>query len=264
MILKKRICIWIIGLIFVIPVSLHAQEPGGCPALSSGNTYKVALDDITFASPQAINDAQTKLLMDRIKNGLNANLQRIEQETPEKIIVVRCMGRRPVDETDFPQRTVDSLNGFNTLLEVWGSVDLTTGRSTTRESIIGYALIPLLKYQSRANDIAGVIFVKKPGAQIATAPDIFENAKEIRAFVLINLGLKFLRVSKYDAAKDNFCQGIGVLTEIGAAQLPSLHHDLFKYAERLATTTQEQARNDANYRGPLKLAALGSSSCGGH
>lgn len=255
----------LVGLSLALIVFLSIQAYGQmaeCSGITRGG-YKVLLDDIVIAQ-SAGNTSNDIIVMDRLQNSLRTNLRKLDTDAPSRISVVRCVKRKPRDGTDFVPDLVSRLNQNGVLLEVWGNTEsrMDPSGQTRHAAYMYYALVPLLADQARNRILDGVRRIEYT-AKLGPAEtfDVFEQASEIRPFILLNLGIKLLVTNKYNLAKECFCKAEGLLSEGGAVQAKSPHNDILRYVQDLSMETVERAKNDRNYSGALRLVPSGSAMC---
>jgi hypothetical protein len=257
----RQAALLVAALLVAVPSDAQLRN---CPKLASDTSaYKVVLDDFSYASAAAGNDADLAALKNDLQFNFGAQLrtitsaaQKLNRDLAVPLVVVECPGRQPsLDGQEFTPELAETLSDDRVVVEMWGRFDLRSdaGGTTTRRATVGYVIPPVQHYVG--SDVAPPIHVvdyPKSGSTVAAAE--LTNLPEMPAFALVGLGTKAARAKRYDLASWalNRAEG-GLLEAQGAAANPDLDA-LLGYVRREACKVRSDARRDNTYTGPLKLA----------
>jgi hypothetical protein len=193
----------------------------GCAGIGSSAPFKIALDDIVPAGAAADQGALLDRLVFKLRGELDAAIQESGLTADIQYEVFPCPNRRP-RSSDFENELTQQLNTRNVLLEVFGSVTATQGRAAG--ALITFAVIPVRFYG--ADHTPGVYTVEYPRHTAGTASrqivDLFAKEWEPKVFLNVALGVKLMKLKKFDLAARCFRQANFVLSKMTGPDLGSL------------------------------------------
>jgi hypothetical protein len=257
-----------IALLLLAPGRGHAQL-ADCNALGTGSeTYKVVVDELSFASGATAGPVAVLNLKERLAFNLSTQLEEFRGDVTALGVrpvidlgLIGCPGRRPsLHGTAFTAQRVATLNDQRVVVELWGTLldggDAATGGP---RAMIGYVIPPVLHYVPAAT-APGRFLVQYPKAD-GGPDDVLRNLPEASAFALVGLAVKARKARKYDLAVWAFGRSEGRIKDAqqsgGAVELGRL----LTYVRAAACETRQSARLDAQYVGPIKLTR--QETCGG-
>ncbi len=225
-----------------------AQQLSSCPKPSGGRTFIVYLDEIYHEDPAAAGAARVS--MNRLKYRLDSQLDSFIEDASLRPEIILCTGRKPSGESDFNREQVDALNVQNVVLEIWGRME---GVANDQVILMGYAVIPLRFYEHFEKGSASVrgVYVNEVGLGTGSAIDVLERNSDLRAYSLLGIGVKSLRVKQYGAALSAFCKASLHLSEGPPSTWSADRKALIQHAQLMALETVNVARKDKDYRGSI-------------
>ena len=245
------------------PAPAHAQLKNCALLSTSPSDYKIVLDDLSFGSEAAKNDAFLSGLQARLRFALTSQLNEIRAsakvlqsnlQVPMKLVT--CDGRRPsLEGSEFTNALAANLSNERVVVEMWGTLELRKNASgvTTPHALIGYTIPPVQHYV-RENVPIHLHLIQYPKTGAARSPEELENVAELYPFALVGLGTKAAKASLYDLAVWAFTRAEGGIQEAKLAGGPNDALDaLLAYVKRASCMTRASALKDANYKGPLTL-----------
>lgn len=249
-------------LCFALAAPAYAQLKNCASLNSNPSDYKIVLDDFSFASGAAQQNADLAALRDRLQFNLNVQLDALKAsarqldrtlQVPMRPVV--CAGRQPsLDGSEFTDALAERLSDGRVVVEMWGTLDLraANGGVPMPRAMIGYAIPPVQHYfsESEAPAIHLLAYPKQGGGQTV---EELENLPELPAFALVGLGTKALRANRYDLAVWAFTRAEAGIRDALLAGSNSNLDALRGYVQRAACTARQQAHADAAYAGALKL-----------
>ena len=249
--------------------STHAQLKNCANVNANPGDYKVLLDDFSFASAAAQENAELAALHDRLQfnfNGqldaLKAQARQLDRNLQVPMRLVFCAGRRPsFDGSDFTAALAERLSDERVVVEMWGKLELSAaaGGTPAPSAKIGYVIPPVQHYVDE-DDAPPLHVLAYPKSGAARSLEELENLPELPAFALIGLATKAARANRYDLAAWAFNRAEAGIADAKLAGANPRLDALLAYVKRAACETRTSARNDANYKGPLTL--LPAQPCG--
>lgn len=216
-----------------------------CGGITASQQYKLVVDDFRVGNPK---DRDLSEFMEGLKAGLRINLDRVQADLGI-IEVVRCQNRKP-DENDFDAVTVRQLNSRRVIVEMWGigSAATTAG---DYHAYVTYVVIP----SRNAGQTPGVFTSERQGRSKtpldALKNDVSKDA-ELKAFVALGIGTKFLEEGDYDHARRSLCRAESWLADAGPAAAAA---PFVASVKKLSASAVELALKDPSYTGTLQLFA---------
>lgn len=236
---------------------LSAQTLVDCEGLGDASTWKVVLDKIEYRNAAGQTTVLTETLEMEIMLEMLSRFNNLFPETKMKPLL--CAKRDPkADASDFDKDIVDSLNGSNVLVEIWGNVK---GAQQDGKDVFGaniaILLIPVRHYEGadKKLDFHLIKFPKEPRGDLETASLGMLLSPEFDVYTSIAHSIKALKNEKYDNAKKF----------LGNAQLEwqtAIDTDLLSMSatsqqsivDYMATLDKEiiaEAKQDPDYKGDL-------------
>jgi hypothetical protein len=221
--------------------------------------FKILLDDIAVAGGGA------SPLVDLLAARLDANVEQLRVEAGPTVRVVRCANRRPSSTAVFTRPLVQDLNARQVLLEVWGTTARVEAEGEQyHEAAIGYVVVPVRFHEFASGDPPGAFLLPRRAKSLDTIDDLVrlvDQAGALSAYAAVGAGTRLMRGLEYDKARAQLCKAQTLLEALDTGS-GTPNASLLGYVKRLAAATVDAARNDANYRGPLKaLPAAALSAC---
>jgi hypothetical protein len=203
----------------LLPANLAAQLVP-CRGLHSGQDYKILLDDFVFVSQDLGSDQDMRTLLYRVRDVLESRFQAASYiEGGSGLVVIPCQGRKPSTDSEFEPGMIQVLDSDGAVIEVWGLLDGTkrAGGFTDEKASVHFVLVPLQRDQA-ASGISGMHHANYSGA--TGYQKLFEQAKEIDAFVAFGVGIKSYKSAKYNQARRSLCESRHLMKK---AWGPSIH-----------------------------------------
>ncbi|MCP4546375.1 MAG: hypothetical protein GY835_07910 [bacterium] len=263
-----------LGLRFILLILIFASPARADIVDCTGQVdlpgYKVLLDDITYYGSGNEDERFVDFILERLRFRLETDLQRLVAtvETGEEraslatdpddvsLKVLRCDGRSPRGEGDFDDDLVDLLRAHDVLVEVWGMVIMAENAEGERqlEGLVSY-LMPPMRAQSGApgSGFQQAEYVVEQNTTTLSLDRLFTDSADLRVFSAISIGLTQLELGRYDQARRSFCRARGLLDSGSGPNAAGLK----QYVDELSIEVVTRARNDAGYRGLLRLEGIG-------
>lgn len=266
--MKRKPAILRITLTTVASVALLAPAAAraaltNCALIStSPSDYKIVLDDLSFGSEAAKNDAFLSGLQARLRfalmsqlNEIRASAKVLQSSLQVPLTLVACDGRKPsAFGNEFTKALAENLSNERVVVEMWGTLDLRTSASgvSTPHALIGYTIPPVQHYV-REDVPAHLYVLEYPKKGAARSPEELENVAELYPFALVGLGTKAAKARLYDLAVWAFTRAEGGIQDARLTGSNSGLDALMAYVKRSSCMTRASALTDPNYAGPLKL-----------
>lgn len=215
-----------------------------CNGITASQQYKLVIDDFRVGNP---NDRDLSLFMEALKASLRINLGRIEADIGA-VELVRCENRKP-QENDFDSVTVRQLNSRRVIVEMWG-----IGSAANPGDYRAYVTYVVIPARNAGQNPA--IFTSERQGRSKTPFDALGNdvskSAELKAYVALGIGTKFLEEGNYDQARRSLCRAETWLIDAGpAVAAPAFVASV----KKLAASAVELALKDSSYTGTLQLFA---------
>jgi hypothetical protein len=244
-------CLALAGVFRADPVAAQFVP---CAGVTSSQDYKLVLDDFALGNA---NDPDLRLFMEALRASLALNLAHLEAEGLGNVQLVRCQNRKP-QSTDFTTAAVRQLNARRVVLEMWG-VGRAGASAGDYRVFVSYFIVPVR--QAGSQDPASFT-VERKGRSDAPLDRLMEDvsqAIELKAYVAVGIGRKFLQEGQYDLARNSLCRAEAWLADAGPAAAPAA---FVAWVKQLSSNVVRQALDDPQYSGAMRLTGEGSTiSC---
>jgi len=211
--------------IFVGAAAPVAAQVVPCRGLTPASGYKVLLDVLVFVSPEVGTDREMQALLDRLQNALHFKLEELRYlKGPVALEVLQCVGRKPKSDGDFDAGMVDALNTRGVVLEIWGSLDgrKEGARVRDRSAAMRYVVVPLRHYERGSPQLPGGYRARYVAASSGVDYlQLIEQAKDLDAYVAMGIGIKLLKSTEYDRAREYLCKADHLMRETWGEQPPA-------------------------------------------
>jgi len=194
------------GLVVVVLAStLTLVEPAGadirgCTGLDTTDPFKMLVDQL--ARTQVVTGDQAgQDLMGRLRDVLQGRMT-VLMTGSAAFQVLQCPDRTPINDGEFTNAILGSLNVRNVILEVWGTLDAqnVAGEIRARQARIKYLVVPIRAASQASPSLPRTFEATYPKTGSPQSDDylkLFEQAKEIEAYVSLGVGTKSLRARNY-------------------------------------------------------------------
>jgi hypothetical protein len=266
--LYGRVFIIMLAAILICVKSIGESNAAGASSLSECreisapyDRYKIVVDDVKVVDTGSFSERK------RVESAIRMQLDLLDYGVRHLTDYVFCTDRRP-SARSFDHSMVDLLNYYGVILELWGEV-------SGAGSVLFYIVVPVRHYEffrKSNNALTGhyrAEYGPRVGQDRTTAlRELFGDAHELRAFVILALGIRFLdhardsasvseRNRSYDNARTFFCGGLAALREARQHGLRGLNDvawdALLRFAENSAQLATKEALADTSYSGALRL-----------
>ena len=232
--------------------------------------YKVVLDDFSYASAAAKENADLSALKERLQFNFNGQLdvlkaaaRQLDRNLQVPLRLVFCAGRQPsLNGDEFTKALAERLSDERVVVEMWGTLDLrsSAGAAPVPRVMIGYTIPPLQHYLTE-DEAPPLHVIAYPKAGTGQSADELENLPELPAFALVGLGTKAARANRYDLAVWAFNRAEAGIVDAQLAGSTQRLDTLLVYVKRAACMTRVKAQADQTYTGLLK--AVPAKTCAG-
>ncbi len=237
-----------------------------CHHASVRGSYKIYIDEPSYAQAAFQSDQELKIFLDRLWFLLDQDRERHWLEGDNSAVqYVICRGRIPsIDGQEFDQNLVEMLYNQGIILEIWGTLNarIHQGKIKDRQAHIGYLIVPLqfTRYSDQRGP-SGIHILQYPehGSPVATDfLELFKHTNDIDAFVAVGLGIKSLKTGKFDIAQGNLCKAKLLLEQLQSRNISSRQKkkltELSQFVTTKLTEVIRSAQTDDTYGdGPLGL-----------
>jgi hypothetical protein len=242
----RRFLLYALGVLpcLLTPATASAQIVP-CTGVSTSQDYKLLLDDFAIGSAD---DPDLKLFMEALKASLALNLAHLEADGLGSVQLVRCQNRKP-QERDFDPGVVRQLNARRVILEMWG-IGKAGGDPGDYRAFVTYFMIPVR--HSGPQDPATFTIERRgrSDSPLDTLMEAVSQATELKAYVAVGMGTKFLQEGQYDLARKSLCRAETWLADAGTVTAPA---PFVAWVRNLSAAVVRQALDDPQYSGALRL-----------
>ena len=234
----------------VLAVCLLTAAPASaqivpCAGVTSSQEYKLLLDDFVIGNA---GDPDLKFFMEALRASLALNLANLEADGLGTVKLVRCQNRKPQD-TDFDAATVTQLNARRVILEMWG-IGRAGGTAGDYRAFITYFVIPVRHSGPQGPATFTIERHGRSDSPLDTLMSDVSQATELKAYVAVGMGTKFLQEGEYDLARKSLCRAQAWLDDAGSAAAPAA---FVSWVKNLDAEVVRQALDDPQYKGALRL-----------
>lgn len=247
--------LWIV-MLFAAPM-LPAQTLVDCEGLGDTSTWKVVFDKFEYRNAAGQTTVLTETLAMEIMLEMLSRFNNLFPETRMKPLL--CAKRDPKpDASDFDKDLVNSLNGNNVLVEIWGNVK---GAQQDGEEVFGaniaILLIPVRHYEGadKKLDFHLIKFPKEQRGDLESASLGMLLSPEFDVYTSIAHSIKALKNEKYDNAKKFLgnaqLQWQSAIDAGLLAQSATDQQGIVDYMASLDKKIVAEAKQDPDYKGDL-------------
>jgi len=242
------------ALVLTLLPSLAAAQFVPCSGVTTSQDYKLLLDDFAIGNA---NDPDLKLFMEALRASLSINLATLQADGLGTVQLVRCQNRKP-QETDFDTTTVRQLNSRRVILEMWG-VGRTDGTAGDYRAFVTYFVIPVRYAGTQSPATFTIERHGKSGSPLDRLMEDVSQAAELKAYVAVGMGTKFMQEGQYDLARKSLCRAESWLADAGSAAAPPA---FVTWVKSVSESVVRKALDDPQYTGALRLvASQGAAPC---
>ncbi len=227
--------------------------------------YAVLLDEPVATTAAFADHAALLDFLAKLQFTLDQSLDSAGTQLPNADVhFVECAKRVPaLDGSDFVSPSfIETLYNQSTVLEIWGSLDVTRHGSTRNATAqINYLLIPI-QYATVQHEatLSGMLRLEYPvsgGTPTVDFVELLARPQDIQALIAASLGYKALRERRFELAHQSLCQASVLLAKM-AARLTAPRqlrdaNDLHDFVVLSAGAAITSAVAVSGYRGTLKL-----------